>query len=126
MDTALTRRALAAAALSGVVGYAITRDRAVSRLCSRPGAVPRRADSLTPEPRGDGLILKADVRDRFAAEFRLNGVGAFIWLCADGRHSFGDIASKLSSVYGVSRSRASVDTARFLAELQDKGLIGMS
>jgi hypothetical protein len=53
----------------------------------------------------------------------LNDVGAQIWTLADGSRSVRDIAAALCNEYAISPATAEADTLKFLAELQQKGLI---
>lgn len=53
----------------------------------------------------------------------LNDVGAHIWALADGTRSVRDIIWALCDEYDVSPTVAEADALRFLAELQQKGLI---
>ncbi len=53
----------------------------------------------------------------------LNEVGAQIWLLADGTRSVRDIVAALCAEYEVSPTVIEADTLKFLAELQQKGLI---
>jgi hypothetical protein len=53
----------------------------------------------------------------------LNEVGAHIWSLADGAHSVREIAAAVCRAYDVPSATAEADTLKFLAELQQKGLI---
>lgn len=53
----------------------------------------------------------------------LNDVGAHIWALADGSRSVREIIAALCAEYDVPPGTAEVDTLKFLAELQQKGLI---
>jgi len=53
----------------------------------------------------------------------LNEVGAQIWALTDGTRSVRDIVAALCAEYEVSPAVVEADTLKFLAELQQKGLI---
>ena len=53
----------------------------------------------------------------------LNEVGAQIWALADGSRSVREIIAAVCREYDVPPAVAEVDTLKFLAELQQKGLI---
>ncbi len=53
----------------------------------------------------------------------LNEVGAQIWALADGSRSVREIIAAVCREYDVPSAMAEVDTLKFLAELQQKGLI---
>jgi hypothetical protein len=53
----------------------------------------------------------------------LNEVGAQIWMLADGSRSVREIVAAICREYDVASAVAEVDTLKFLAELQQKGLI---
>ena len=53
----------------------------------------------------------------------LNDVGAQVWALADGSRSVRDIVAALCNDYDVSPAMAEADILKFLAELQQKGLI---
>lgn len=53
----------------------------------------------------------------------LNEVGAQIWTLADGSRSVSEIAAVVCREYDVPPAVAEADTLKFLAELQQKGLI---
>lgn len=53
----------------------------------------------------------------------LNEVGAHIWALADGSRSVREIIAEVCRTYDVSLTVAENDTLKFLAELQQKGLI---
>ena len=53
----------------------------------------------------------------------LNEVGAQIWMLADGSHTVREIVSAVCREYDVPPTEAEADTLKFLAELQQKGLI---
>jgi hypothetical protein len=53
----------------------------------------------------------------------LNEVGAQIWALADGSRSVSEIAAAVCHEYDVPPAVAEADTLKFLAELQQKGLI---
>jgi hypothetical protein len=53
----------------------------------------------------------------------LNEVGAQIWALADGSHSVSEIVAAVCREYDVPPAVAEADTLKFLAELQQKGLI---
>jgi hypothetical protein len=53
----------------------------------------------------------------------LNEVGAQIWALADGTHAVHEIVAAVCHEYDVPANVAETDTLKFLAELQQKGLI---
>jgi hypothetical protein len=53
----------------------------------------------------------------------LNEVGAHIWSLADGSRSVSEIVAVICREYHVPPATAEADTLKFLAELQQKGLI---
>jgi hypothetical protein len=53
----------------------------------------------------------------------LNEVGAQIWALADGSRTVGDIIAALCDEFEAPPGVVEVDTLKFLAELQQKGLI---
>ena len=53
----------------------------------------------------------------------LNEVGAQIWALTDGSHSVREIIAAVCHEYDVPPAVAEADTLKFLAELQQKGLI---
>jgi hypothetical protein len=53
----------------------------------------------------------------------LNEVGAQIWSLADGTRSVREIIAVVCHAYDVPLAAAEADTLKFLAELQQKGLI---
>jgi hypothetical protein len=53
----------------------------------------------------------------------LNEVGAQIWMLADGTRTVREIIVAVCHEYDVSPTVAEADTLKFLAELQQKGLI---
>jgi hypothetical protein len=53
----------------------------------------------------------------------LNDVGAQIWALADGSRSVSEIVAAVCREYDVPPAVAEADTLKYLAELQQKGLI---
>jgi hypothetical protein len=53
----------------------------------------------------------------------LNAVGSFLWPLLDGQRTVAALGDAVATRFGVAPERAREDVARFLGELQRKGLI---
>jgi hypothetical protein len=57
--------------------------------------------------------------------FELEPVGAFVWHCCDGRHSFRAISRKLAARYKMSRIEADASLSAFLTMLAKRKLVAL-
>lgn len=58
--------------------------------------------------------------------YTFNDTGSMLWALIEKGRSTAELAEKLQAEYGISAERAATDTANFLAELSQAGLIEQS
>lgn len=83
--------------------------------------IPNQAPDLIWRSLEDGTVV-ADLEEGKVRV--LNEAGAFIWHQIDGNHSVAEIAQALGLRYELSDEQALNDVSDFLAELDERGLIG--
>lgn len=68
----------------------------------------------------DGAVLVSPE----AGDLRvLNAVGATIWQMLDGRRTLGELEAEMAHRYQIPAGRAQADLARFLDDLEGRGLL---
>lgn len=69
----------------------------------------------------DGELVAVDLETE--TYFVLNGSGTLLWQSLVDGASEASLRDQLVSTYGISPSRASADTAAFLRQLEERGLL---
>lgn len=84
------------------------------------GAAPRPADRCAWQVvEGEAVLLDLEGQTILG----LNAVGSFLWPLLDGRRTVAELGDLVAARFAVEPDRARADVARFLTELQGRGLL---